>query len=63
MVPPKQVIAKNTEIELHPDAWTRFERAAGVVAKSPPQHRSKMGQKNKLLPKGKQTKRIKIPRE
>jgi hypothetical protein len=27
------------EVELHPDAWTRFERAAGVVAKSPPQHR------------------------
>jgi hypothetical protein len=26
-------------IELHPDAWARFERAAGVVAKSPPQHR------------------------
>jgi hypothetical protein len=28
------------EIELHPDAWARFERAAGVVAKSPPQHRA-----------------------
>jgi hypothetical protein len=28
------------EIELHPDAWERFERAAGVVAKSPPQHRT-----------------------
>jgi len=27
------------EIELHPDAWNRFERAAAVVAKSPPQHR------------------------
>jgi hypothetical protein len=27
------------EIEFHPDAWQRFERAAGVVAKSPPQHR------------------------
>jgi hypothetical protein len=27
------------EIELHPDAWQRFERAAGVVAKTPPQHR------------------------
>jgi hypothetical protein len=26
-------------VELHPDAWKRFERAAGVVAKSPPQHR------------------------
>jgi hypothetical protein len=27
------------DVELHPDAWARFERAAGVVAKSPPQHR------------------------
>jgi hypothetical protein len=26
-------------IELHPDAWERFERAARVVAKTPPQHR------------------------
>lgn len=31
--------AKEAEIEFHPDAWQRFERAAGVVAKSPPQHR------------------------
>jgi hypothetical protein len=27
------------EIELLSDAWARFERAAGVIAKSPPQHR------------------------
>jgi hypothetical protein len=27
------------KLELHRDAWERFERAAGVVAKSPPQHR------------------------
>jgi hypothetical protein len=33
------VMTKSKEIELHPDAWERFERAAGVVAKSPPQHR------------------------
>jgi hypothetical protein len=26
-------------IEFHPDAMERFERAAKVVAKSPPQHR------------------------
>jgi hypothetical protein len=32
LVPPK-------EIELHPDAWARFERAADVVVKAPPQHR------------------------
>jgi len=30
---------KPKDIELHPDAWQRFERAAGVVAKTPPQHR------------------------
>jgi hypothetical protein len=30
----------NKEIELHPDAWERFERAAGAVAKAPPQHRT-----------------------
>jgi hypothetical protein len=27
--------------ELHKDAWSRFERAVDVVAKSPPQHRKK----------------------
>jgi hypothetical protein len=31
--------APKKDIEYHPDAWQRFERAAGVVAKSPPQHR------------------------
>jgi hypothetical protein len=41
------------EIELHPDAWQRFERAAGVVAKSPPQHR--------LAKKAKKTKAKKKP--
>jgi hypothetical protein len=30
---------RKVEIELQPDAWERFERAAGVVAKTPPQHR------------------------
>ena len=30
---------KENEIELVPDAWERFERAAEVVVKSPPQHR------------------------
>jgi len=32
---------KPKEIELEPDAWERFERAVKIVAKSPPQHRSK----------------------
>ncbi|MCA6105649.1 hypothetical protein [Bradyrhizobium cenepequi] len=36
------MIAKSSsekEIEFHPDAMERFERAVKVVAKSPPQHR------------------------
>jgi hypothetical protein len=32
---------RKTTVELHPDAWQRFERAVDVVSKSPPQHRSK----------------------
>jgi hypothetical protein len=28
----------NEGIKLHPDAWARFERAADVVARSPPRH-------------------------
>jgi len=32
---------KSSEIELEPDAWERFERAVKVVAKSPPQHKTK----------------------
>jgi hypothetical protein len=39
------------DIELHPDAWARFERAAGVVAKSPPQHR--VAKKKKTAKKAK----------
>jgi hypothetical protein len=31
--------APEKEIELHHDAWARFERAAGAVTKAPPQHR------------------------
>jgi hypothetical protein len=45
-----------TKIELHPDAWQRFERAAGVVAKSPPQHRvakKKTAVQKKRAPKAK----------
>jgi hypothetical protein len=44
------------KVELHPDAWERFERAAGVVAKSPPQHRVA---KKKIAPK--KTKPKKMP--
>lgn len=31
--------SKGADIEMQPDAWSRFERAVDVVAKSPPQHR------------------------
>jgi hypothetical protein len=37
----------DAKIELYPDAWKRFERAAGVVAKSPPQHRTKVAVKKR----------------
>jgi hypothetical protein len=49
------VKAPTKEIELHPDAWARFERAAGVVAKSPPQHRvaKKKNAKKKISAKKK----------
>jgi hypothetical protein len=39
------------ELELHPDAWKRFERAADVVAKAPPQHR--VAKKKTAAPKKK----------
>jgi hypothetical protein len=59
-------MAKSTpekEIELHPDAWQRFERAAGVVAKSPPQHRAKAKAKSKrpLIPRNQPKKKVKKP--
>jgi hypothetical protein len=39
------------KLEFHPDAWERFERAVGVVAKSPPQHR--VAKKKKTAKKSK----------
>jgi hypothetical protein len=41
----KSVSKKDTELYL--DAWARFERAVDVVAKSPPQHRTKSKMKRK----------------
>jgi hypothetical protein len=38
------------ELEFHPDAWSRFERAVDVVAKSPPQHRTKAKRKRRKSP-------------
>jgi hypothetical protein len=48
----------SSDIEFHSDAWQRFERAADVVAKRPPQHRiaQKVKKKKKskaLMPKSK----------
>ena len=42
------------EIEFYPDAMERFERAATVVAKSPPQHR--VAKKKKAVKKAKSRK-------
>lgn len=39
------------EIEFHSDAMERFERAAKVVAKSPPQHRVAKKKAVKTKPK------------
>jgi hypothetical protein len=39
------------EVELHSDAWARFERAAEVVAKSPPEHRQSDKSRKKRSPK------------
>jgi hypothetical protein len=41
------------ELEIHPDAWARFERAVDVVAKSPPQHRTKKSKSHKRKKKTK----------
>jgi hypothetical protein len=49
------------EIELLPDAWERFERAAGVVAKTPPQHR--VAKKKKTAAKKTKAKKMKSARK
>jgi hypothetical protein len=45
------------DIELHPEGWQRFERAVDVVAKSPPQHRTKPNAKKKAGAKRKRASR------
>jgi hypothetical protein len=42
-----------SEIEFHPDAMERFERALGAVVKAPPQHRVKQKPKAKKANKRK----------
>jgi len=51
----KKAKPQTKEIEFHSDAWARFEHAAGVVAKSPPQHRvkEKLNVRKKTKPKKK----------
>jgi hypothetical protein len=49
------------DIEFHPDAWERFERAAGVVAKTPPQHR--VAKKKKTAAKKTKAKKMKSARK
>jgi hypothetical protein len=44
-------------LELHPDAWARFQGAVDVVAKSPPQHRPAKKSKTKVSPRAKQLRR------
>jgi hypothetical protein len=47
----KELDAKEPEIELHPDAWTRFERAVDTVIKSKPIHRQRPQDGRKELPR------------
>jgi hypothetical protein len=53
--------SKSADPDLHSDAWSRFERAIDVVAKSPPQHRSApaTGAKRKASPPKRAAKRPK----
>jgi hypothetical protein len=44
-----EYIRNSSGLELHPDVWQRIERAADVVAKSPPQHR--VGKKSAKKPR------------
>jgi hypothetical protein len=37
---------KESEIELHPDAWERFTEFVKQIAKAGPQHREKKGAPN-----------------
>lgn len=44
MITPKE----KPKIDIDQDAWSRFERAVDVVAKSPPQHRVKRKTKKRV---------------
>jgi hypothetical protein len=49
----KRPQSEKSEIEFHPDAWARFERAAGAVVKAAPQHRTAKKTAKKTKPKKK----------
>ena len=50
----KSLDAIESEIELHPDSWERFERAVDTVIKSGPMHRQrpKIDRKERPASKG-----------
>jgi len=41
------------DLEVHPDAWARFERAVDTVIKSGPQHRQRAHDERKERPASK----------
>jgi hypothetical protein len=52
------MVKPRKDVELHPDGWARFERAVDVVAKSPPQHRTRAKTTMKKKTKRKKDKRV-----
>jgi hypothetical protein len=50
------------EVELESDAWQRFVRAVDIVAKSPPQHRTKADRVSEDGAPSAKAKRIKADR-
>jgi hypothetical protein len=49
----KELDLKESELELHPDAWERFERAVDTVIKSAPVHRQRSHDMRKERPASK----------
>ena len=47
MKKPEEKPIKRADIELHADAWTRFERAVDAAVKSGPKHKTKNAAKKK----------------
>jgi hypothetical protein len=51
MKKPEEKPIKRADIELHADAWTRFERAVDAAVKSGPKHRAVKKAKKKARKK------------